>query len=70
MQNENLLVFKKYFNKKGLLPVKDAKTDTRKINLITKAYSIENIIFFKNETLSKIKEHLNYLNDFIVLSLN
>ena len=64
LQKANLLVFKKYLDKKGLLPAKNIKSDTRKINLITRAYSIENIHFFKNEILSKIKQHLNNLNDF------
>lgn len=64
LQKANLLVFKKYLDKKGLLPAKNIKSDTRKINLITRAYSIENIHFFNNEILSKINQHLNNLNDF------
>ena len=61
LQKENLSVFKKYINKKGLLPANNTKTDTRKINLITRAYSIENILFLEIKILSKIRQHSNYL---------
>jgi len=48
LQKANLLVFENYLDKKGFLPSINIKSYTRKINLITKAYPIRNINFFKN----------------------